>query len=207
MSAASTFERVLKPVELPSERPLLDDLPVGVVELSGGVGPRARFTFAVSLVIRAQARGEPVAWVQFEDGSLFPPDLSEAGVDLSSLVIVQVPKRSPSFELARAAELLLRSGAFGLVAVDLTSGLPSGDAWLGRIASLARQHASRVALLTSSDSSSASAGPLVALRLEPRREHRGFGRYAIRPDIVKDKRGLSTRVMTPTAARGPWGLG
>jgi recombination protein RecA len=241
MTAAPTLERILQPVEVSEEKPLFEALPIGVIELSGGTGACARFSFAVSLVIRAQERGEPVAWVQFETGSLFPPDLSEAGVDLASLVIVQVPKihqgaspvrsgpaprarnrseqqRAHAYELARATELLLRSGAFGLVVVDMTKGLPSGDAWLGRLASLARTHGSRVALITSSDASSASAGPLVSLRVEPRREHRGHGRYSIRAAILKDKRGLdeklgvkSARPRAPSfaacAARGPWGLG
>jgi recombination protein RecA len=241
MTAAPTLERILQPVEFPEEKALFEALPIGVIELSGGTGACARFSFAVSLVIRAQERGEPVAWVQLETGSLFPPDLSEAGVDLASLVIVHVPKisqaagparsatrSSEAFELARATELLLRSGAFGLVVVDMTKGLPSGDAWLGRIASLARTHASRVALITSSDASSASAGPLVSLRVEPRREHRGYGRYSIRPAILKDKRGLDEKLgmksapiaaaampllsvgrstLASCAARGPWGLG
>src|SRR5688572_30810068 len=61
-----------------------------VIELSGHV-MSARTTAAVALVIQAQARGEPVAWIQPEGGSLFPPDLAASGVDLDALIVVHVP--------------------------------------------------------------------------------------------------------------------
>ena len=44
-------------------------------------------------------------------------------VDLAALAVVQVPTERGEVGLARAAELLLRSGAFGLCVVDLSAPL------------------------------------------------------------------------------------
>lgn len=170
-------------------------------ELSGGASS-GRTTAAVSLVIRAQAQDEPVVWVQPEGGALYPPDLSDSGVDLDALVVVQVPRDRRN--LARAAELLLRSGAFGLVIIDLTAGAPRGDAWQGRLSALARQHDSRVVLLSEASPSSPSLGPMVGLRVAPERERRGPGRFIVEHRILKDKLGGSA--VASDRRRAPWGL-
>ena len=185
--------------------PLVEAVPRGrLVELSGD-GRAARTTTAVSLLIRRQAEGEPVAWVQPEGGSLYPPDLAASGVDLDDLVVVRVPVRTRAAELARAAELLLRSGAFGLVVVDLTDGRPRGSAWQSRLAGLARQHDATVLLLTDAQATAASAGPMVALRVEPVRERRAPGRFAVTHRVVRDKLGRLPEP-APDARRAPAGL-
>ena len=138
-----------------------------LVELSGAAASSARTTVAVREVVRLQREGELVAWVQARGGTLYPPDAAEAGVDLASLTVVHVP--SSALEAARAAELLLRSGAFGLVLVDLEgmvdARLPSRA--LARLHALCRQHGSTVAFL--SPPAQEALGSLVSLRLEPRR--------------------------------------
>ncbi len=93
--------------------------PGRMIEVSG-VGAAARHTTAAALVRQAQLDGETTVWIQPEGGSLFPPDLAEAGVDLQALVVVHVPRDRGEVGLARAAELLLRSGAVGLVVIDLS---------------------------------------------------------------------------------------
>lgn len=186
-------------------RPLAEAVPPGrLVELSGD-GRAARTTTAVSLLIRHQAAGEPVAWVQPEEGALYPPDLAASGVDLDDLIVARIPDRAGPPGLARAAELLLRSGAFGLLVIDLTGGLPGGTAWQGRLAGLARQHDAVVLLLTDRGERASSAGPMVALRVEPRRERRAPGRFAIEHHVLRDKLGL---VGAPARdrRRGPAGL-
>ena len=92
-----------------------------LVEISG-VGATASLTLAFGLVLQAQRQNEPVAWITL-DGSLFyPPDAAEGGVDLDALTIVRVPDLPASAgqagarAVARAADQLIRSGAFGLVA-------------------------------------------------------------------------------------------
>src|SRR5262245_7284003 len=93
--------------------------PGRMIEVSG-VGAAARHTTAAALVREAQQGGGRTVWIQPEGGSLVPPDLAEAGVDLQALVVVHVPKDRGEVGLARAAELLLRSGAIGLVVLDLS---------------------------------------------------------------------------------------
>jgi len=200
--------RLLREVPAREQRertPLAESLPRGrIVELSGD-GRTARASTAVSLVIRRQAEDEPVAWIQPEGGSLYPPDLAASGVDLDDLVVVRVPSRGRAADLARAAELLLRSGAFGLVVLDLTEGRPRGDGWQSRLAGLARQHDATVLLLTESDARAPSAGPMVALRIEPVRERRAPGRFAVEHRVMRDKLG-GLAEPAADARRAPVGL-
>src|SRR5262245_32467527 len=52
-----------------------------LVEFSGWQSS-ARLTAAIGLVIEAQKKNEPVAWVTLQDSSFFPPDVAASGVDL-----------------------------------------------------------------------------------------------------------------------------
>jgi len=148
-------------------------VPTGrLVELSTpSTGPSARTSTAVTLLAHAQQQGETAVWLQPQGGPLYPPDLSEAGIDLDALVVIHVPASSGPHGACKAAELLLRSGAFGMLVLDLTAGVPpgSGEAWQGRLLALARQHQAKVVLLTDKPSHAASLGPLVGLRIESTR--------------------------------------
>lgn len=139
-----------------------------LLELASSDAASARTTTAIEQVARLQRQGELVAWVQLRGGTFYPPDAAEAGVDLAALTVVHVP--SSALEAARATELLLRSGAFGLVIVDLEGmvdpSLPSRA--LARLHALCRQHDSTVAFLT--PPTQEALGSLVSLRLEPRRD-------------------------------------
>lgn len=88
-----------------------------LVEIHGEHG--GVLSLAARLVHDAQRRGETTAWVLARDTSFFPPDLAAFGVDLESLVVVRT---SVSGGSARAADLLVRSGAFGLVVLELGCG-------------------------------------------------------------------------------------
>lgn len=198
--------------------------PGRLTEISG-VGAAARHTTAVALVRQAQLEGETTVWVQPAGGPLYPPDLAESGVDLDALVVVHVPEDRGQVGLARAAELLLRSGAYGLCVVDLSaadSACPSGhvhsdmspqparpprlkgSAWQARLAALARLHHSRVVVLTRAAADRASLGPMVGLRIDPRRERRASGLFAVRPEVLKHKG--APLLAAATLRRGPWGL-
>lgn len=98
-----------------------------LVELCGA-GPAAALTPAFSLVLDAQRRKETVAWVTDSDSTFFPPDAAASGVDLDALAVVRVPGMRA---ILSAADRLLRSGAFGMVVLDLTS-VPEGGAHAGR---------------------------------------------------------------------------
>lgn len=143
--------------------------PGKLVELSGN-GAVARTTAAVSLLCSVQRTGETAAWIQPRHGTLFPPDLHHSGVDLDALAVIHVPKENGTAGLCRAAELLLRSGAFGLVILDLDAmPPPRGTAWQGRLLGLARQHHTRVVMITDTPANKDSLGPLITLRIEPQR--------------------------------------
>jgi len=186
--------------------PLAELLPrARLVEVSGRHAC-ARTTTAVSCVIRAQARGELVAWVQPKDGALFPPDLDAAGVDLDSLITIHVPHHAGPFALIRAAEWLARSGAFELTVIDLTDALPPGSSmnWQGRLQGLLHQYGGRILLLTSNAYEDPSSGPLVGLRVEPRRGPLHADRFEVHARVLKDKVGLATNPssMNPIAPAG-----
>jgi len=194
------------------------------VEISGA-GAGARLSAAASAVLRAQREGETTAWIEpvpagraFSSagrsagpsagvgGSLYPPDLAEGGVDLEALPVIRVPASAGEAGPFRAAELLLRSGAFGLVVLDLRSGrqrIPA--AWPGRLLGSAREHQARVLFLTGKGGDSESVGSLVALRLEPRRLRIRPGLFVVESRILKNKPGLSL-VTEAERRRGPWGL-
>ncbi len=149
-----------------------------LLELSGRAP--GKLSAVVQLIVRAQAEQEPVAWVALRDVACFyPPDFARAGVDLTALTVVrlsaELPKGSSvsteagSHGLVRAAEVLLRSGAFGLVVIDLSRGIPRGElSWQARLSGLLRRHDARAVVLTESRAKEPSLGPLVSLRVEAR---------------------------------------
>jgi len=191
----------------PKVLPLSELLPrARLVEVSGQHAC-ARTTTAVSCVIQAQARTELVAWVQPKDGGLFPPDLETAGVDLDSFIAIHVPRHAGPFALVRAAEWLARSGAFGLTVIDLTDALPPGSSvnWQGRLQGLLRQHEGRILLLTSSAYEDPSSGPLVGLRIEPRRGPLHDDQFEVHTRVLKDKVGLDAELATSSSS-APAGL-
>jgi recombination protein RecA len=188
-------------------------LPIGrIIEISGAYA-FGRTTLAVAAVVAAQQRDETCVWLQSQGGGLYPPDLSEAGVDLDALLVVHIPVAAGPFGIPKAAELLLRSGGFGLVVLDLRpvgvqcdkSARVLGVAWLGRLLSLAREHQSQVLVLTQSGSAEASLGPLVSLRLEVERQRVDQGLFSVLPRVLKDKSGFGSLGKLPLY-RGPWGL-
>jgi len=126
-----------------------------------------------------------VVWIQRVGGLLYPPDLAAAGVDVAALAVALMPD-SPA--LLRAADVLLRSGGFGLCIVDLESAaLHPTDGQLGRLLGLCQKHGAAVVFLTSSEDAP-TLGSLVSLRLEVRREVRGSGQFSVQVHVVKDKR-------------------
>jgi recombination protein RecA len=174
----------------PEPRLLAEQLPKGrLIELTSVAGG-AQMTTAVSCLQHAQQLGETSAWVQLQGGSLYPPDLASCGVDLDALVIVQVPRGAGGHGIGKAAELLLRSGGFGFVVLDLVGLTLRHDlAFQGRLLGLAREHDSTLLLLTDS-SQHGSFGPLISLCIEPRRVAKSATRFGIEHRVRKDKSGL-----------------
>jgi recombination protein RecA len=141
-----------------------------LVELSAKPGPTAALTLSMALARDAQRRGETAAWIGPEASLFFPPDAARAGLDLAAFPVVRTPAALP--DVPRTAERLARSGAFGLVLLDLTDAGPRvrvPPALLNRLAALARKHDMAVVCLTEKSDDAPSLGPLVSLRAAARR--------------------------------------
>jgi recombination protein RecA len=169
------------PGERVAERWGLAALRGRLVELSAR-GAVATLTAAIELVVEAQTESEPVAWITLGAGTFYPPDAADSGVDLGALAVVRAPD---GVAAARAAERMLRSGAFGLVVLDLVTELTT--AIQGRLLSLAQMHDAAVVCLTEKSQETPSLGSVVSLRAEAlrRRERDGFH---ITVRALKDKR-------------------
>lgn len=185
---------------------LSEQLPTGRLVEIARAPAGAQTTTAVACVRMAQAQGQPVAWIQPEAGPLFPPDLAQSGIDLEALLIVNVPLHAGTYGLPKAAELLLRSGGFGMVVLDLCgTPLQRDVAWQGRLLGLAREHDCWLLLLSDGAAQTRSLGPLVSLCLQPHRQRVRRGLFTVEQHVRKDKSGL----LGPLSAerrRGPWGL-
>ena len=173
-----------------------------LAELSSRAGA-AGLTLAFSLVLDAQRAGEPVGWLTAGDSAFFPPDAARGGVDLDALVVVRLPAAG---QLPRAAEHLARSGAFGLLVLDLGGAARVPVPMQMRLLGLARQPEAAVLFLTRKRGGDASLGSLVSLRAEAeqapaagpapagedaREDARrfGIGAFTCTARVLKDKRG------------------
>lgn len=154
-----------------------------ITELSAH-GASATLTFAMRLVWEAQDLGEPVAWITSRQRFFFPPDALANGVDLGALALVLAQSLD---ELARAADLLVRSGAFGLVVIDLGDTRLT-ERQLTRLLGLARTHDTAIVCLTVKAEASPSLGSLVSLRASVRREREQAHRFRCELAALKDKR-------------------
>jgi recombination protein RecA len=173
-------------------------------------GATATLTAAIEIVAEAQTQGEPVAWIALGNGTFYPPDVADSGVDLAALVVVRAPDAIAG---ARAAERCLRSGAFGLVILDL-GGADLTMPIQGRLVTLAQTHDAAVVVLTDKSSETASLGSLVSLRAEALRGRvsppaaRGqwaTSEFEVTVRVLKDKRRGPGQHQT-LRRRGPAGL-
>jgi recombination protein RecA len=168
------------------ERWGLDALRGRLVELSAR-GATATLTTAIELVLEAQHAAEPVAWVTLGNTTFYPPDVADSGVDLAALAVVRVIDTATA---ARAAERLLRSGAFGLVILDFGGGgvVEVPLAHQGRLVTLAQAHDAAVVCITEKPGDATSLGSLVSLRAEALRLRDRDHGYDVTLRVLKDKR-------------------
>lgn len=173
----------------PSREPVpsewnLDLLAGRLAELSSE-GAAACVSAAVSIILEAQQRGEPAAWVSVGSSTFFPPDVGASGVDLESLPVIIVAN---ALQAARAADWLLRSGAFAVVVLDLGHSCELRIPVQSRLVGLAKKHHSALLCLTKKRSEAASIGSLVSIRGEAGVTKTGFDRFTWQVKILKDKR-------------------
>jgi len=96
-----------------------------------------------------------------------------------------------------------------LTVIDLTDALPPGSSvnWQGRLQGLLRQYDGRILLLTSNAYEDPSSGPLIGLRIEPRRGPLRADRFEVHTRVLKDKVGIvaepsSAMPIAPAGLRG-----
>lgn len=132
----------------------------------------------VGLMAQVQARSEAIAWIAIQKSIFFPPDLAFRGLDLQAITVVRLTDSGSGL---RAADWLLRSGAFGLLILDGV-GLVE-ESTLGRLARVAQGNATTVLFLTQKKPDDPSLGSQIALRGTVRR----LGPGEIEWQIVRDK--------------------
>ena len=172
-----------------------------LVELSGADAP-AVLTLSVALVRDAQQHGEPVAWMTTQESTFFPPDVAEHGVDLGALVVVRLPD---VHAVPRAAATLARSGAFGLLVLDLGKDATVPMPLQARLVKLAQQRKTAVVCLTCKPSDTSSIGSMVSLRGEARRVKTSGDSFTCEVHVLKDKH-RAPMWMHREEYRGPVGL-
>lgn len=162
----------------------LDTLSGRIAELSSD-GECAVMSASVSLILQAQRRGEPAAWIAVGSSTFYPPDAARSGLDLHNLPVVRV---GDSRAAARSADKLLRSGAFSVVVLDLGRDHNIRVPVQSRLAGLAKKHRAVVLCLTRKKRDEPSIGSLVSLRGETRVKKTGFDLFTWRIRVTKDKR-------------------
>ncbi|PIE18913.1 MAG: recombinase A [Proteobacteria bacterium] len=178
-----------------------DEVSGRVVELSSR-GAGAALTGAFGLVLDAQRRGENVVWISARAAGFFAPDVAAGGVDLAALPVVLAVNPSAA---GRAATHLLRSGAFGLVVLDLAADQALPAPLLTRLSGLAQHHGAALLCLTDKGDEAPSLGSLVSLRVSAQRELSPEGGFRCVLTTLKDKRrGPGARL--EEICRGPDGL-
>lgn len=155
-----------------------------LVELSGS-GASSAITLAFNLICEAQGLGEPAAWVTTQGRCFYPPDAAEHGADLDTLAVVRVSQEQ---EICKAADYLLRSGAFGVVVMDLGDLQRLPEKQLTRLLGLARRHVTAIVCLTTKREGIPSLGGLVSMHGRVGLVRRGPGEYIGELYVLKDKR-------------------
>lgn len=88
-------------------------LPQGALTVIGGAPGSGRASLAAKILARDTQAGRPVAWIDMR-GLIYPPALMQAGIVLERLLLIRCdPDRA-----LYAAEQILGSGAFGMVAMS-----------------------------------------------------------------------------------------
>lgn len=162
----------------------LDSLYGRFLEISSG-GQTVSLTAAASLILEAQLRGEPAAWVCVDDSTFYPPDFARCGIDLDGLPVIRMPHLVAA---SKAADGLLRSGGFGVIVLDLECKADMRIAVQARLAALAKKHRTAVVCLTQKEPAVPSLGPLVSLRAQGALRKTGFNRFTWELDVLRDKR-------------------
>jgi recombination protein RecA len=172
----------------------LDELAGRLVEVRNGAAGAA-LTCAFGWLLQGQERGEPVAYIGSSESSFYPPDAVMSGLDLDALAVIRT--KDPVARM-RAADELVRSGAFAIVVVDLvrddgerTQRIP--PALVSRLLGLAKKHATAIVFLSPAEvgreEETSALGSLISLRAVVQRKALDETRQVVTVEAVKDKSG------------------
>jgi len=145
---------------------------------------------------------EPVAWLTETQSSFFPPDVHARGIDLEALIVIRLPHAQ---SIARAADKLARSGAFGLLILDLGEARHFSPPILSRLNHLSQRHSTAIICLTRKTDQQASLGALVSLRMNTQRKWHSAFHFTVATQVLKDKR-YGPGYRFENLYRGPPGL-
>ncbi|MBN2527873.1 MAG: hypothetical protein JXR76_15900 [Deltaproteobacteria bacterium] len=155
----------------------------------------APFTALFQVIWDAQEEGETVAWVGGTQSCFYPPDVARLGVDLNAITVIRL---SADKDIWFAADTLIRSGAVGMVVIDLASleeRRPSKNslALQHRLSGLARTHNCAVIILPFHQNRHDDNGVLVSLTVKTSKTPLSlpFGAYQLGVTPQKDKTGTS----------------
>jgi recombination protein RecA len=168
----------------------------------GGPAGAATLTLAFGLVLDAQERGEPVAWVTGLGSAFYPPDVADSGIDLQAMAVVRLADPA---SVPRAAAELARSGGFGLVVLDLGRSAAIPMPLQSRLLGLAQKHGTAIVCLLEKQPDAPSLGSLISLRGEARRGRHPQGGFLVELYVLKDKR-RAPGWAHQELCRGPAGL-
>lgn len=173
------------------QAPLTSPSPWSITALAGRLtelrssSNSASLSICTSLLREAQQRQETVAWIATSTSRFFPPDLDAAGVDLSALPLIRTPNAAAS---ARAADRLLRSGAFSLVVADLGNSQAIPNPLLNRLSGLVRKHHAALVFLLNRQQCHDSLSPLISLTANTEYRRSSIDSFRCTLTAVKDKR-------------------
>ena len=183
----------------------LAELSGRLVELAGWRSG-AVYSFALELVVDAQRSGETTVWVGRRSRSFFPADAQECGVDLGALPVVRL---ETAREMSVAADVLARSGAFGLIVVDLGGSRLERESVamnvLARLAGLARKHETAIVLVTEKSPDAPSLGSVVSFRADASFVRKSDGLFLCELAVPRDRLHPETWKQVEVR-RGPSGL-
>ncbi len=149
-----------------------------------GASAGACLTLVFRMVLEVQKQGEPVAWITHRKSMFFPPDAAESGIDISAVAVI---RGADNLAVARAGEHLLRSGAFGLVVLDIGVDARLPQHAQSRLTGQARRHHTALICITEKESHQPSMGSLVSLRAHTERLPQTGQQFSCRAKVLKDK--------------------
>ena len=159
----------------------------GTIAVFEGDLSSGRTAVAARLLAAQTRRGLAAA---IDDGSLYPPGLAAAGVQLERLLVMPV---TDPLGIVRAADILLRSAAFGITLMPIVA--VQGKLW-ARLASVT--HHAGALLLALGDQSNTELGYFASLRVrfhianvrwtDPFGPFAQLAGYEIHADVIKNKR-------------------